>query len=72
MNVFGGTTMQSIKYAIEFLKKHNKIIGIAGGHDESSLKTWSGFEPDMFFAGADWSFVYTMGKETLKKLNEYL
>jgi len=65
LNVFGDKTISKIMYAVEILKKHKKCIGLAGGMGEVDIKTWSALGIDMLFAGADWSFVYSKGKETL-------
>lgn len=71
LNVFGDTTMSKIKEAIEILRRHKKIIGLAGGMAESDIETWSGLDLDMLFCGADWSFVYNSGKITLEYLKKY-
>ena len=63
--------MSEIKRAINILKKHNKLIGLAGGMAESDIKTWSMLDLDMLFAGADWNFIYSAGKETLNKLQNF-
>ena len=73
LNVFGETTISKIEYAIKKLKKHNKIVGLAGGMSEKEIKNWSALDLDMLFAGADWCFVYDRGKTTLQLMkNEYL
>lgn len=72
LNVFGEKTEAAMKKAITILKKHNKVIGIAGGLTDQEIKNWSAFQPDMLFAGADWSFIYTCGKETLQKMKTML
>ena len=61
LNVFGDATISQIKRAIEIIKKHGKIVGLAGGMDEETLKFWSQFGFDMIFAGADWCFVCDAG-----------
>lgn len=71
MNVFGEKTLSEMEAAIQILRKHNKLIGIAGGMDEESIKKWSAFDIDILFAGADWNFVYTAACDTLKKLKVY-
>lgn len=71
LNVFGDTTMTQIRRAIDILRKHNKVIGLAGGMDEKALKTWGELDIDMLFAGADWCFVYQQGVETLKKMKAF-
>ena len=72
LNVFGETTLSKIKYAIEILRKHGKYIGLAGGMNESDIKTWSELGVDMLFAGADWCFVYNSGKDTLNNMRNYM
>lgn len=72
LNVFGDTTVSQIKRAMKILKKHGKIIGLAGGMDEKTLEFWSQFDFDMFFAGADWCFVCEKGRETLENLKKYI
>lgn len=71
MNVFGEKTISQIEKTIRVLRKHGKLIGIAGGMDEQSIKVWSKFDIDMLFSGADWNFVYASANDTLKKMNLY-
>ncbi len=66
MNVFGEKTMSQIEIAIRILRKHGKIIGLAGGMDEESIRKWSGLDIDILFAGADWNFVYASANKTLE------
>ena len=68
MNVFDEKTLSPIESAIRVLRKHNRFIGIAGGMDDKSISTWSNFDIDILFAGADWNFVYTSANNTLEKL----
>jgi 2-dehydro-3-deoxyglucarate aldolase/4-hydroxy-2-oxoheptanedioate aldolase len=70
MNVFGEKTMAQIKRAIQILRKHNKIIGIAGGMDDESISKWSSLDIDILFAGADWNFVYASANNTLEKIKK--
>jgi len=70
LNVFGDTTLSAIKEAIKVLRKHKKVIGLAGGMAETDIKVWSELDLDMLFAGADWCFVYNQGKETLEKMKK--
>ncbi len=72
LNVFGEKTLSEIRNAIKILKNHNKYIGLAGGMSEADIKIWSDFDLDMLFAGADWSFVYGKGKETLDNMKKHL
>ena len=71
MNVFGEKTISQMEKAISILRKHGKLIGIAGGMDEQSIQTWSNFDVDMIFSGADWNFVYAAASNTLEKLKLY-
>jgi 2-dehydro-3-deoxyglucarate aldolase/4-hydroxy-2-oxoheptanedioate aldolase len=68
MNVFGETIASEMEKAIQIMRKHGKLIGIAGGMDERSMKYWSGFDIDMLFCGADWNFVYASACDTLKRM----
>lgn len=66
LNIYGEKTISCIKEAVDILTKHGKYFGFAIGMNESDIKIWSEFNPHMIFAGADWSFIYTKGKETLE------
>lgn len=70
LEVFGNTTLSQIKYAIQFLKKNGKCVGLAGGMSEHDIKIWSELDLDMLFAGGDWSFLYNQGKRTLEVLKQ--
>ena len=72
LNVFGDKTASAIKKAISILKANEKYIGFAVGMNEDDLKKWTNFQMDMLFAGADWSFVYSKGEETLNTIKKYL
>lgn len=72
LNVFGEATMQKIEQTVAVLKENKRIVGLAGGLTETELKNWSAFAPDMLFAGADWSFIYSCGKDTLQKMKTLL
>ena len=72
LNVFGEKTLTVVKKAIDVLKKHNKYFGFAIGFGESDIKTWTSFKPDILFTGADWSFMYTKGKEILEISKEIM
>lgn len=71
LNVFGEKTMTEIRRAVNILKKHGKCVGLAGGFSLNEIKTWSGLELDMLFAGSDWTFICQKGKETLETLKEF-
>lgn len=71
LNVFGEKTLSEIKRTIDFLKEHGKYVGLAGGMNESDIRTWSELGLDMLFAGADWCFVYGKGAETLNTMKRY-
>lgn len=71
LHVFGDATLAEIARAVEILKKHGKRIGLAGGAGEADIKQWAALGLDMLFAGADWSFVYNQGKETLSVMRTH-
>lgn len=71
LNVFGETTFSKIRYATELLKKHNKIIGVAGGISEEEIEKWSTLDLDMYYMGSDWGFIYDRGKENLQRLKNF-
>lgn len=71
LNVFGEKTMSAIKRAVKILRENGKYIGLAGGMAESDIKKWAELGLDMFFAGADWCFVYNQAKVTLSDLKKY-
>ena len=70
LNVFGDATVTQIKRAIEILRRHNKIIGLAGGMDEKAIKFWSQLDLDILFCGGDWNFLFEQSKATLKFMKE--
>ncbi len=70
LNVFGDATVTKIKRAIEILRRHNKIIGLAGGMDEKAIKFWSQLDLDILFCGGDWNFLFEQSKATLKFMKE--
>ena len=72
LNVFEEKTYSKIEYSVDFLKKHNKLVGIAGGMTEKEIKNWSKLDIDMLFAGADWCFDYNCGKSTLELMKDNL
>lgn len=71
LNVYGNTTVSVMKEGINTLRRHGKLVGIAGGMSERDIAFWSGFDIDMLFAGADWCFVYGKGKETLNTMRKH-
>ncbi len=72
MNVFGDKTVAQIKRATEIARKHGKIIALSGGADEQAVRFWSQFDFDILFAGGDWIFAYSAGKQTLDYLQKHL
>ena len=56
--------------AINILRKHGKLIGIAGGCDVQSINFWSKFDIDMLFSGGDWNFVYNAAQDALQKMKK--
>ena len=71
LNVFEEPTISTMKNAIKVLKKHGKLVGVAGGMDEKSIKTWSELGIDMLFSGGDWNFVYTSAVSTLEIMKNF-
>ena len=71
LNVYGDKTMSEIKRAVNILRKHGKVTGLAGGMSENDIKTWSDLDFDMLFCGADWCFIYNQGKNTLETMKKY-
>ena len=72
LDVYSEKTVSQIEKAVKILRENNKCFGIACGMDESTVKFWAKFKPDMLFAGADWNYVYQCGTDTLKLLNKHL
>ena len=71
LNVFGDRTMTEIRRAIDILRRHGKVVGLAGGMNESDVRVWSELGLDKLFAGADWSFIYAHGLQTLDLMKKY-
>ena len=71
MNVFGDKTLSKIKEAVKILKQYNKCVGLATGMSEEAISFWKDLGIDVFFAGADWCFVYNQAVETLKTIKKY-
>lgn len=69
-HVFDQDVAEYIKKAISIAHKNGKMIGLAGGFDDNTLKYWSQFDIDMLTAGSDWNFLYLQAKNTLKRLQE--
>lgn len=69
-HVFDDDVAEQIKKAISIARKHGKMIGLAGGFDEKTLKYWSQFDLDMITAGSDWNFLYLQAKNTLERLKD--
>ncbi len=70
LNVYGEKTISEVNRAMEILRQHGKKVGVAVGHSRESIKFWSKFDFDLFFAGADWNFVYDMAASTLALLKD--
>lgn len=68
LEVYSEKTITQVKRAVNILKKYNKCFGVACGMDNSVIKFWSEFKPNMIFAGADWNFIYQAGCDTLKNI----
>ena len=72
LDVYSEKTISAMRRAVDILRKHNKCFGIACGMDDKGIEFWSGFDPDILFAGADWNYIYQTGCDTYKKINKYL
>jgi 2-dehydro-3-deoxyglucarate aldolase/4-hydroxy-2-oxoheptanedioate aldolase len=72
LNVFGDTTMNEIRKAIEIARRHGKCVGLAGGFDEATIRAWSSLGLDMLFAGGDWNFIFAQGKTVLDRLTAHM
>ena len=72
MDVYGEKTTEAIEKAIKILKDNNKYFGFAIGFSEDDIKKRAEYNPDMIFAGADWTFVYSKSKDTLDVLNKFM
>ncbi len=70
LNVYGEKTTSQMERAISILRKHGKLIGIAGGCDAQSINFWSKFDINMLFSGGDWNFVYNAAQDTLQKMKK--
>lgn len=69
---FSDTVTHAIHEAIAILRENGKYIGLAVGHSDASLSHWSHFDVDMITAGADWNFLYELGKKNLSNLKSIL
>ena len=70
LNVFGENTFSKIEYANKVIKKHGKWSGLACGSSSEEIEHWWVLGFDLFFAGADWGFVFQHAKNTLKRMKE--
>ena len=61
-------TMSKIKEATKVIRSAGKTVALACGPSLRAIEFWSEFEFDMLFAGADWEYVYTMGKATFENM----
>jgi 2-dehydro-3-deoxyglucarate aldolase/4-hydroxy-2-oxoheptanedioate aldolase len=68
---FSDKVTDAINEAIAILRAHGKYIGLAVGHSRESLAHWSRFDVDMITAGADWNFLYELGKKNLANLRAF-
>lgn len=71
LNVFGEATFSKIQHTIKELKRHNKIVGLAGGMSEAEIAKWTSLDLDMLFLGSDWCYVYNQGKTTLQQIKKF-
>ncbi len=70
-NTAAPVVTRQINRAIEILRREGKYIGVAVGHSPESVKYWSQFDTDMMTTGADWNFLYDLGKQNLENLRRY-
>ena len=68
---FSDAVTDAMNEAIDILRAHGKYIGLAVGHSQQSLSHWSRFDVDMITAGADWNFLYELGKKNLENLRAF-
>lgn len=68
---FADAVTDAMKEAIAILRANGKYIGLAVGHSAESLAHWSQFDVDMITAGADWNFLYELGKKNLANLRAF-
>lgn len=70
-NTSDPSVTRAIRDAIDLLRRHGKYIGAAVGHSENSLKYWTQFDIDMMTTGADWNYLYDLGKQNLENLHRF-
>lgn len=68
---FADAVTDAMKEAIAILRANGKYIGLAVGHSAESLAHWSQFDVDMIASGADWNFLYELGKKNLANLRAF-
>lgn len=69
--VFDRDVTENIRRAIEILRRHGKTVGLAGGYSPETLKHWCEMGIDLLASGADWNFLFDMGKEVLARMRTY-
>lgn len=72
LNVLGERTDAEIRRAMQIIRRHGKLAGVAVGQDKTTLEYFSQYEFDMIFAGADWTYIYDCAEKTLGILNEIM
>lgn len=65
LNVFGDETVAQIRRALEIIRRHDKLAGVACGYAPQTLQFWSQFDFDLVFAGGDWNFLFDQAKNVL-------
>lgn len=70
-NTSAPSVTSAIQRAIALLRRHGKYIGAAVGHSEASVRYWTQFDIDMLTTGADWNYLYDMGKQNLENLHRF-
>ena len=69
LNVYGERTKSEMKRAVDIIKRHGKLVGVACGDSREAVEYFSALGLDMIFAGGDWTFLSARGSETLALLN---
>jgi 2-dehydro-3-deoxyglucarate aldolase/4-hydroxy-2-oxoheptanedioate aldolase len=71
LNVFGEKTVSCVAKAAKALRSGGKIVAMACGASEAAVSLWSDIGFDIIFAGADWNYVYEMGRSTLALIKKH-
>ena len=71
LDVSSPKTVSCVRNAAKRLKDGKKTVGIACGASDAALSVWSDMDFDMIFAGADWNYVYDMGRTALSLIKKH-